>query len=55
MFLWIPASVTDTATDNPNGIKTFLANGGITFLIKDKPFLVMVQEDYPEMFMMTLF
>ena len=27
IFLWIAASVADTAAVNPNGIKTLLANG----------------------------
>ena len=32
------ASVADAAAVNPNGIKTVLANGLSTFLIKDNPF-----------------
>ena len=34
MLLWIAAFVADAAAVNPNGIKTFLANGFSTFLIK---------------------
>ena len=33
IFLWIAASVSDAAAVNPNGIKTFLANGLSTFSI----------------------
>ena len=36
MFLWIAASVADTAAVNPNGIKMLLANGLSTFHIKGK-------------------
>ena len=36
-FLCIPASATDAATVNPNGIKAFLANGWSIFLINGKP------------------
>ena len=34
IFLWITSSVADAAAVNPNGIKTFLANGLSTFPIK---------------------
>ena len=34
IFLWIVASVADAVAVNPNGIKTLLANGLSTFLIK---------------------
>ena len=34
MLLWIAAFVADAAAVNPNGIKTLLANGFSTFLIK---------------------
>ena len=37
IFLWIAASVADTAAVNPNGIKTLLANGLSTFPIKGNP------------------
>ena len=37
IFLWIAASVTNAATVNPDGIKTLLANGLSTFLIKGSP------------------
>ena len=37
-YLWIVRSVPDTASGNPNGIKTLLANGLSTFFIKGKPF-----------------
>ena len=36
IFLWVPATAVGTATVNPNGIKTLLANGLSTFFIKDK-------------------
>ena len=36
-FFWIPASVSDAAAVNPNGIKTLLANGLITFFIVGNP------------------
>ena len=37
IFLWIAASVADTAAVNPNGIKTLLANGFCICLIKGNP------------------
>ena len=37
IFLWIAASVADATTVNPNGNKTFLANGLSTFPIKGNP------------------
>ena len=37
IFLWIAASVVDAAAINPNGIKTLLANGLVTFPIKGNP------------------
>ena len=36
-FLCIPASAADAAAVNPKGIKTFLANGLITFFINGHP------------------
>ena len=36
---WIVRSVTGAAAVNPNGIKTLLANGLSTLLIKSKPYL----------------
>ena len=36
-FLWIAASVADTAAVNPNGIKTLLASGLSTFFNKGNP------------------
>ena len=36
-FLCIPASATDAAAVNPNGIKTLLANDFITFFINGNP------------------
>ena len=36
IFLWIAASVVDVAV-NPNGIRTLLASGLITFFVKGKP------------------
>ena len=41
IFLCIPASAADAAAANPKGIKTFLADGLITFFINGNPFLVM--------------
>ena len=37
IFYCIPASATDAAAVNPNGIKTLLANNLSTFPIKGKP------------------
>ena len=37
IFLCIPASSADAAAVNPNGIKTLLANGLITFFINRRP------------------
>ena len=34
IFLWITATVADATAVDPNGIKTLLANGLSTFLIK---------------------
>ena len=39
IFLWIPASVAAAAAVNPDGIKTLLANGLITFPIEGNPVL----------------
>ena len=36
-FLCIPASAADVAEVSPRGIKTFLANGLITFFINGNP------------------
>ena len=36
-YLWIAASIADSAAANPNCIKTLLSNGFITFSIKDNP------------------
>ena len=38
-FLYIPASAADAAAVNPNGIKTLLASGLITFFIYGNPVL----------------
>ena len=37
IFLCIPASAADAAAVNPKGINTLLADGLITFFIKDNP------------------
>ena len=37
ILFWIAGSVAGVAAVNPNGIKTFLANGLSTFFIKDNP------------------
>ena len=36
-FFCIPASAADAAAANPNGIKTLLANGLLTFFINGHP------------------
>ena len=40
----MPASAADAAAVNPNGIKTLLANGLITFLLMAAQSLIMDQE-----------
>ena len=37
IFFCIPVSAADAAAVNPNGIKTLLANGFITFFINGNP------------------
>ena len=37
ILLWILASAADAAAVNPNGIKTLLGNGLITFFINGNP------------------
>ena len=41
-IFWIVASVADIAADNPNGSKTFLANGISTLFINGKPAVINV-------------
>ena len=36
IVFWTTESLVDATAANPNGIKTFLANGASTFFIKDK-------------------
>ena len=48
IFSRIPASATDAAAVNSNGIKTLLANGLIHFLLMLLLFLIMDQEVYQE-------
>ena len=52
-FLCIPASAADAAAANPRGIKTLLANGVITFFIKDNPVLVMDQVIYQKILLVV--
>ena len=47
IFLCIPASTTDAAAVNPKGIKTFLANGSITFFISGNPVFSNEQRSLP--------
>ena len=51
IFLCVQASAADAAAVNPNGIKTLLSNGLITFFTQ---FLVMDQEVYQEIYMIIL-
>ena len=53
IFLRIPASAANAAAVNPKGIKTFLANGLITFLLTIILFLVMDPEVYQETLLIT--
>ena len=53
IFLCISASAADAATLNPNGIKTFLANGLITFLLMVILFLIMEQKVYQEILLIV--
>ena len=53
IFLRIPASAANAAAVNPKGIKTFLANGLITFLLAIILFLVMDPEVYQETLLIT--
>ena len=47
MFIRIAVSVTDSATVNPNCIKTLLANFFSIFSIKSKPFFSNGREGLP--------
>ena len=40
ILFWIAASVIDAPAVNPNGLKTFLANGVSTFYINAKPAVI---------------
>ena len=40
IYLCIPSSAADAAAVNPNGTKTLLANGLITFVINDSPVFI---------------
>ena len=53
IFLRIPASAANAAAVNPKGIKTFLANGLITFFLAIILFLVMDPEVYQETLLIT--
>ena len=48
IFLWIAASVVDTAADNPNGIKPLLASGLSTLLINGNPVFSNGPENLPK-------
>ena len=48
IFLWITASFVDSATVNPNGIKTYLANSLSIFLIKGNPVFSNRPKSLPE-------
>ena len=48
IFLWTAVSVADVAAVNPNGIKTLLANGLSTFLIKTKPVFINSPRSLPK-------
>ena len=47
---YTPASATHAAAVNPEGIKTILSNGLITFCINGNPVLAMDQVIYQEIF-----
>ena len=53
IFLYVPASVVDTAAVNPKRITTLLANGLITFLLMLILFLVMDQAIYQEILLIV--
>ena len=46
IFLCIPASAADAVAANPNGIKTLLVDGLITFSLMVVLFLIMEKEVY---------
>ena len=48
IFLWTAVSVADVAAVNSNGIKTLLANGLSTFLIKTKPVFINSPRSLPK-------
>ena len=53
IFLCIPVSATDAVIVNPNGIKTHLAIGLITFLLMVVLFSVMDQKVYQEILLIV--
>ena len=48
IFLSIASSLADTAAVKPNAINTCLANGLITFPIKDNPFFIKSPNSLPK-------
>ena len=52
---WIAASVADADAVNPNGIKTFLANGLSIFFIKSKPVLTNLLKFYVKILLTVQF
>ena len=55
IFLWIAAPVADAGAVNPNGIKTLLANGLSTFLIKDNPVFSVILKVYLKILQIVIF
>ena len=55
IFLCIPAFAADVAAVNPNGIKTLLANGLITLLIKGNPVFSNGPKSLPRNFLIVSF
>ena len=53
IFLCIPASAAEAAAVNPNGIKTLLPNGLITFSLIIVLCLIMDQEVYQEILLIA--
>ena len=54
-FFYIPATAADAAAVNPNGLKTLLANGLITFFINGNHSLIMDQGVCQEVLQIELF
>ena len=54
IFLCTPSSAADAVVANPNGIKTLLVDGLITFSLMVVLFLIMDQEVYQEILLIVL-